>query len=95
MNVGRVVGTVVASRKDQKLEGMKLLIIEQADMAGEGKNSQIVAVDSVGAGEGELVLYCQGSSARQTDTTQNRPVDAVVMGIIDEIEKNGTPTFQK
>ena len=67
MNVGRVVGTVVASRKDPKLEGLKLLIVQQTDLTGGPKGGQVVAVDSVGAGLGEVVLYCSGSSARQTD----------------------------
>ncbi len=95
MNVGRVIGTVVASRKDPKLEGLKLLLIAQADLAGSPKSSHVVAVDSVGAGVGEVVLYCSGSSARQTETTQGRPVDAVVMAIIDEIEVGGETTFKK
>ena len=95
MNIGKVVGTVVASRKDQKLEGLKLLIVQNTDITGGAKGGQIVAVDSVGAGLGELVLYCAGSSARQTDTTQNRPVDHVIMAIIDEIDAGGEVTFHK
>jgi ethanolamine utilization protein EutN len=95
MNVGKVIGTVVASRKDPKLEGLKLLIVQNADLTGNAKGSQIVAVDSVGAGPGELVLYCAGSSARQTDATQNRPVDHVIMAIIDEIEAGGESTYRK
>ena len=95
MNVGKVIGTVVASRKDPKLEGLKLLIVQNADLTGSAKGSQIVAVDSVGAGPGELVLYCAGSSARQTDATQNRPVDHVIMAIIDEIEAGGESTYRK
>lgn len=97
MNVGRVVGTVVASRKDPKLEGSKLLVVHQTDLTGDPKsgNSQVIAVDSVGAGVGELVLYAAGSSARQTESTQNRPVDAVIMAIVDEIEAGGEVTYQK
>ena len=95
MNLGRVVGTVVASRKDPKLEGLKLLLVEQTDLTGSGKGSQVVAVDSVGAGLGEVVLYASGSSARQTDATQNRPVDAVIMAIVDEVEASGETTFKK
>lgn len=95
MNVGKVVGTVVASRKDPKLEGLKLLLIQQTDLAGGPKGGQVVAVDSVGAGVGELVLYCSGSSARQTEATQNKPVDTVVMAIVDEIEARGETTFRK
>ncbi len=95
MNVGRVIGTVVASRKDPKLEGLKLLLVAQTDLMGKPKSTQLVAVDSVGAGIGEVVLYCSGSSARQTESTQNRPVDAVIMAIVDEIEVGGETTFKK
>lgn len=98
MNVGKVIGTVVASRKDPKLEGLKLLLVQQTDLTGSaatGKGSQVVAVDAVGAGIGEVVLYCAGSSARQTDVTQNRPVDTVIMAIVDEIEAGGETTFRK
>ena len=95
MNVGKVIGTVVASRKDPKLEGLKLLLVQQTDLTGGAKGSQVVAVDSVGAGVGEVVLYCSGSSARQTDVTQGRPVDTVIMAIIDEIETGGETTFRK
>jgi microcompartment protein CcmK/EutM len=94
MNVGKIIGTVVASRKDPKLEGLKLLLVQQTDLTGGPKGGQVVAVDSVGAGLGELVLYCSGSSARQTDATQNRPVDTVI-AIIDEIEAGGESVFRK
>jgi len=95
MNVGKVIGTVVASRKDPKLEGLKFLVVQNVDLAGASKGTQIVAVDSVGAGVGETVLYCAGSSARQTDVTQNKPVDHVIMAIIDEIETGGETVFLK
>ena len=95
MNLGRVIGTVVASRKDPKLEGFKLLVLQNTDLTGSPKGSQIVAVDAVGAGLGETVLFCQGSSARQTSLTQNTPVDAVVMAIVDEVEVGGELTFRK
>ena len=95
MNVGKVIGTVVASRKDPKLEGLKLLLVQQTDLTGASKGGQVVAVDSVGAGPGELVLYCSGSSARQTEPTSNRPVDTVIMAIVDEIEAGGESVFRK
>jgi len=95
MNVGKVIGTVVASRKDPKLEGLTLLLVQATDLAGTPKGGQVVAVDSVGAGMGEVVLYCSGSSARQTEVTQNRPVDAVIMAIVDEIEAGGETSFRK
>ncbi len=95
MNIGKVIGTVVASRKDPKLEGLKLLLVQSTDLTGNPKGNQLVAVDSVGAGPGELVLYAAGSSARQTEMTQNRPVDHVIMAIIDEIEVGGETLFRK
>jgi len=78
MLIGKVVGTVVASRKEEKLEGVKLLVLKQVDVEGREGSGYVVAVDAVGAGVGELVLYASGSSARQTVITDKRPVDAVV-----------------
>lgn len=95
MNLARVIGTVVASRKDPRLEGMKLLLLQNTDLTGNPKGTQIVAVDSVGAGVGEIVLYCAGSSARQTEVSKNTPVDAVVMGIVDQVEAGGEIVFRK
>jgi len=95
MNIGRVVGTCVATRKDEKLEGMKMLILQQADVMGKPSGGVVVAIDSVGAGTGELVLFASGSSARQTSLTKDKPVDAVVMAIVDTLELNSEITFQK
>ncbi len=95
MQVGRIVGTVVSSQKDAGLSGVKLLVVEQTDLFGKSNGSQVVAVDSVGAGVGELVLYASGSSARQTEVTQNKPVDAVIMAIIDTITVKGETVFTK
>lgn len=95
MNVGKVIGTVVASRKEPRLDGLKLLLVQQADLKGAPTGAHVVAVDSVGAGVGEVVLYCSGSSARHTEVTQNRPVDAVIMAIVDEIDLNGKLSFRK
>ncbi len=95
MIIGRVVGTCVATRKDEKLEGMKMLVVQQTDVAGKPSGGVVVAIDSVGAGTGELVLFASGSSARQTSLTKDKPVDAVVMGIIDTLELNSEITFQK
>ena len=95
MLLGRVVGTCVATRKDEKLEGMKLLVVRQTDVNGKDAGPAVVAVDSVGAGLGEVVLFASGSSARQTQLTQNKPVDAVIMAIVDTLEMGGEVTFQK
>lgn len=95
MLVGKVVGTVVSTRKDPKLEGLKLLIVQTTDLAGSPKGGQVVAIDSVGAGVGEVVLCASGSSARQTESTQNRPVDTVVMAIVDSIDVGNETVFRK
>lgn len=95
MILGRVVGTCVATQKDEKLEGMKMLVVQQTDVHGKNTGGVVVAVDSVGAGVGELVLFASGSSARQTQLTQNKPVDAVIMAIVDTLEMNGEVTFNK
>ena len=85
MVLGRVIGTLVASRKEPTLEGLKLLVVRACDVDGNPTGAIAVAVDAVGAGLGEVVLYAAGSSARQTQATQNRPVDATIMAIVDEI----------
>lgn len=95
MLVGRVVGSLVSTQKDAGMEGMKLLVVEQTDMMGKPKGSHIVAVDAVGAGEGELILYASGSSARQTGLTREKPVDAVIMAIVDSITVRGETVFSK
>ena len=95
MILGRVVGTCVATRKDEKLEGMKLLVLQQTDVLGKNAGGVVVAVDSVGAGVGEIVLFASGSSARQTQLTQNKPVDAVIMAIVDSWEIGGTEKYRK
>lgn len=95
MNLGKVVGTVVATRKDEKLTGTKLQVVKQIDLGGKETGSFVVAIDAVGAGPGEVVLYASGSSARQTDITQNRPADAVIMAIVDSVEVEGDIVYQK
>ena len=95
MQMGQVIGTVVASQKDEELEGLKLLIVKGVDLDGKLSGSMVVAADAVGAGVGELVLYAAGSSARQTAVTKNRPVDHVIMAIIDEISVGGKSRFKK
>jgi microcompartment protein CcmK/EutM len=85
MVLGRVIGTLVASRKEPTLDGLKLLVVRACDVDGNASGAIAVAVDAVGAGVGEVVLYAAGSSARQTQATTNRPVDATIMAIVDEI----------
>jgi microcompartment protein CcmK/EutM len=95
MNLGKVVGTVVSTRKDEKLVGTKLQVVRQIDPEGKETGSFVVAVDAVGAGTGEVVLYASGSSARQTTLTQDRPADAVIMAIVDSIEIGGREVYTK
>lgn len=92
MKMGRVIGTVVATRKDPSLEGVKLLVVEDLDLDLRPAGGYVVAVDAVGAGANEVVLYASGSSARQTDVTRDRPVDAVIMAILDSFDAHGKTT---
>jgi microcompartment protein CcmK/EutM len=86
MTLGKVIGTVWATRKDEQLTGMKLQLVREIDADGTEKSRMVVAVDSVGAGVGEIVLFAQGSSARQTELTKNKPVDAVITAIVDKMD---------
>ena len=95
MLIGKVVGTVVSTRKDEKMEGMKFLVLKQIDVEAREGAGYVVAVDAVGAGLGELVLYASGSSARQTVITDRRPCDAVIMAIIDQWEVDGELKYRK
>jgi microcompartment protein CcmK/EutM len=95
MLMGRVIGTVVSTRKDAELVGLKFLIVKACDFDGKPTGSSVVAADSVGAGVGEVVLYASGSSARQTTVTQNRPVDATIMAIVDVVEVDGATRYVK
>ena len=95
MLLGRVAGTVVSSRKEATLEGLKFLVIKQVDVEESETGSYVVAADAVGAGVGEVVLYATGSSARQTLMTKDRPCDAVVMAIVDTWEVGGDVKYVK
>ncbi|MDQ7822948.1 MAG: EutN/CcmL family microcompartment protein [Candidatus Eremiobacteraeota bacterium] len=95
MKFARVIGTVVATRKDEKIEGRKFLLVQPVDIHFQPAEGPQVAIDAVGAGEGELVLLVSGSSARQTETTQNKPCDLVIMAIVDTVEKMGEIIFKK
>jgi microcompartment protein CcmK/EutM len=81
--LGKVVGTVVSTRKEPKMDGLRLMILELLDVQGKPNKNYVIAVDAVGSGVGEIVLYAAGSSARQTDATNNKPCDAVIMAIVD------------
>jgi microcompartment protein CcmK/EutM len=92
MKLGRIVGTVVSTRKDPSLESLKLLIVANLTTALEPEGGYVIAIDSVGAGVGEVILYATGSSARQTAVTKDRPVDAVIMAIVDCFDIEGRST---
>ncbi len=96
MIIGKVVGTVVATRKEEELTCLKFLAVSPIDLrTGELKDGGVIAVDAVGAGVGEVVLYASGSSARQTTVTNNRPVDATIMAIVDTYEVENEVLYQK
>lgn len=86
MILGRVIGTVWATRKDENLVGAKFLIVRQINLDYSETKNFVIAVDSVGAGVGEVVLVATGSSARQTTFTKNKPIDAVIMAIVDKLD---------
>jgi len=95
MQLGKVIGTVVASRKEDVLEGMTFLVVKNCDFDGNPVGTTVVAIDAVGAGVGEVVLYASGSSARLTRLTENRPVDATIMAIVDQVEVGGKDHYRK
>lgn len=86
MVLGKVVGTVWATRKDEELVGFKFQIVKHIGLDYKLKDTFVVAVDTVQAGIGDVVLVCSGSSARQTTLTKNKPVDAVIMAVVDKLD---------
>jgi microcompartment protein CcmK/EutM len=84
--LGRVIGTVWSTKKDEQLVGAKFLIVQELDLDLKEKDRIVVAVDSVGAGDGEVVLVASGSSSRMTSFTKDKPVDAVIMAIVDKLD---------
>ena len=95
MLIGKVVGTVVSTRKEAVLDGSTFLLVRGLDLEGKPTSTVVVCVDAVGAGIGEVVLYASGSSARQTESTKDRPVDAVIMAIVDQVEVEGRLAYVK
>jgi microcompartment protein CcmK/EutM len=95
MLLGRVVGTLVATRKDEKLEGFTLLVVKQLNIDNEDTGGYVIAADAVQAGVGDTVLYATGSSARQTVLTDKKPCDAVLMAVVDTWEVGGEVKYQK
>ena len=95
MRLGRIVGNVVSTRKDDKIVGLKLYVVRDLSLDLRDQASFVVAADSVGAGLGEVVLYASGSSARQTSMTDKRPVDHCVMAIVDQMDVDGSLIYNK
>jgi ethanolamine utilization protein EutN len=101
MFLAKVTGSVVATQKVDSLKGHKLLVVEPYRLDSESRSRLVttgrtfVAVDTVGAGEGELVLICQGSSARLTPETKNLPIDTVIIGIVDDVRVDQTSVFNR
>ncbi len=97
MVLARVVGTVVSTNKEPKIEGIKFLLLEKIEPSGQqqGKKDYVVAMDSVGAGPGEIVFYVSGSSSRMTRVTEGRPSDAAIVAIVDSIDLDGRLVYRK
>ena len=95
MLLGKVIGTVVATRKEPELEGLRMLLVQDLDGKWKAKGKIIVAVDAMNAGVGEVVLYCSGSAARQTAVTKNRPVDHVIMAVVDTVAVDRPAVYDK
>lgn len=95
MQIALVIGTTVSTIKDETLEGRKLLILRPTDESGAPHGKPYVAVDTLDAGIGDLVLTAHGSSGRMTAITKNRPVDAVIMAVIDHLQVGGTVSYRK
>ncbi|MCB9899406.1 MAG: EutN/CcmL family microcompartment protein [Planctomycetes bacterium] len=95
MFIGKVVGSVVSTVKDEKVASLRFQVVQELDEHGKPRNKYVVAVDTVGAGQDDLVLYASGSSARQTTLTDGRPIDAAIMAVIDSWDVNGTLVYAK
>lgn len=95
MFLGKVVGTLVATRKEASLEGLRFLVVRRLTIDNAEENSYVVAADAVGAGVDEVVMVATGSSARQTRLTDKRPCDAVIMAIVDTWEVDGQEKYRK
>jgi microcompartment protein CcmK/EutM len=96
MQLARVIGSIISTRKSERLLGLKLLVAVPIDMETmEEKGASFVTVDTVGAGEGEIVMWAGGSSSRQTEQTTNKPVDSSIVGIVDFVDILGKRVFDK
>ena len=95
MKIALVIGSTISTIKDEVIQGRKLLIVRNTDTGGKPTGDPYIAVDTVSAGTGDLVMVTDGSSARYTSQTTNAPVDAVIVGVIDSLELGGEVTYRK
>jgi microcompartment protein CcmK/EutM len=95
MKIAKVVGVIVCSVKEPRLESSKMLVVCDADQTGKVSGLPYIALDVVGAGPDELVVVVEGSSARVAARESNTPVDAVIVGILDSLQFDGKTTFKK
>lgn len=95
MLLGRVTGTVLAAARDKRLDGATLLVVQTVAPDGSDTPGYAVAVDAVGAGVGDLVLYTTGSQAGKTDATERRPADAAVVAIVDAVELGAKTSYKR
>lgn len=95
MVIGVVTGSVIASQKTDSMDGLTLRIVRRVSPDGTLTDTYMVAVDAVGAANGEYVLVASGSTARQTTLTDNKPVDAIIMAIVDTWQMNGLVKYEK
>jgi microcompartment protein CcmK/EutM len=95
MRIALVIGSTISTIKDESIRGRKLLIVRNADTEGNPKGEPYIAVDTVSAGAGDLVIVTAGSSARYTHQTTDVPVDSVIVGVIDSLELSGEVSYRK
>ncbi len=95
MLIARVMGSAVSTAKDPSLVGHKLLLVREADATGEPTGPVFVAVDGAGAGTGEVVLVATGSAARLGEKSREKPIDALVVGVLDSMDIDGSDVFRK
>lgn len=96
MQIAKVIGSVVSTSKSDRLTGLKLLLVRNIDLdTMKESGSPIVAIDAVGAGEGEVVMLCAGSSSRMTAITKDKPADCTITAIIDSITIDNKRVFEK
>jgi microcompartment protein CcmK/EutM len=95
MILAKVVGTVVCSSRNDSMNGARYLLVEKSNQHGERKGDYLVALDVLGAGHDELVMVTEGSPSRETPLTTNKPVDALIVGIVDKIDENEQVTYMK